>query len=292
MSDTNLNLYKVFCIVAETRNYAEASEKLFVTESTISSHIKNLENQLDVTLFYRERDGLKLTDAGKQLYVSINDKIKGIEFEVDSFIQDNDISKSKITIGCPSHISISYLAKCIAKAKRDYPNLKIDIVGASDYSGFIDRLQKHLVDFVILDVIPSEAKNEIKVKELKKINNTFIYDKPLKIKELKELEKYNFILNYESSFSTRELFDLLGQYKVQIKTNLQADITEMRVEAAKQGLGIGYVMKDAIEDAIKSNIVYEVELPIKLPTMKLNLVYMEKYLTKMDKVFIKKYLKD
>lgn len=43
MSDTNLNLYKIFCIVAESKNYKEASEKLYLTESTISSHIKNLE---------------------------------------------------------------------------------------------------------------------------------------------------------------------------------------------------------------------------------------------------------
>lgn len=291
MIDTNLNLYKIFCTVAETRNYAEASERLFVTESTISSHIKNLENQLDTTLFYRERDGLKLTERGKELYNSINEKIKDIDFSVESFIQDNDISKAKITIGCPSHISNFYLARCIAEAKKEYPNLRVDVIGASDYSGLIDRLQKHLLDFVIMDVIPPEAKNEIKVKELKKIHNTFVYNQPLKIDNLKELESYNFILNYESSVSTKELFETLKQHKVSIKANLQADITEMRIEEAKEGLGIGYVMKEATEEAVKNKELYEVELPINLPSMKINLVYMEKYLTKIDKIFIKKYLK-
>lgn len=291
MSDTNLNLYKIFCTVAETRNYAEASERLFVTESTISSHIKNLENQLDTTLFYRERDGLKLTERGKELYNSINEKIKDIDFSVESFIQDNDISKAKITIGCPSHISNFYLARCIAGAKKEYPNLRVDVIGASDYSGLIDRLQKHLLDFVIMDVIPPEAKNEIKVKELKKIHNTFVYNQPLKIDNLKELENYNFILNYESSVSTKELFETLKQHKVSIKANLQADITEMRIEEAKEGLGIGYVMKEATEEAVRNKELYEVELPINLPSMKINLVYMEKYLTKIDKIFIKKYLK-
>lgn len=292
MSDTNLNLCKIFCTVAETRNYTEASEKLFVTESTISSHIKNLENQLDTILFYRERDGLKLTERGKELYDSINDKIKDIDFAMESFIQDNDITKSKIIIGCPSHISISYLAKCIAKAKKEYPNLKIDVIGAADYSGLIDRLQKHIIDFVIMDVIPPEAKNEIKVTSLKKTNNIFVYNKPLKIKEIKELEDYKFILNYENSVSTKELFSTLKKHKVQIKADIQADITEMRIEEAKQGQGIGYVMKEATEEAIKNKEVYEVELPIPLPEVKINLVYMEKYLTKMDKIFIRKYLKE
>ena len=142
-----------------------------------------------------------------------------------------------------------------------------------------------------MDVIPPEAKNEIKVKELKKIHNTFVYNQPLKIDNLKDLENYNFILNYENSVSTKELFETLKQHKVFIKANLQADITEMRIEEAKEGLGIGYVMKEATEEAVKNKELYEVELPINLPSMKINLVYMEKYLTKMDKIFIKKYLK-
>lgn len=292
MSDTNFNLYKIFCTVVETKNYKEASEKLCVTESTISSHIKNLENKLNITLFYRERDGLILTTAGKELYKSINDKIKDIEFAEESLIQNYDISKAKITIGCPSHIAISYLTKCVTEVKKEYPDLKIDIIGASDYSGLIDKLQKHLVDFVIMDVIPAEAKNEIKVKELKKIDNIFIYNKPLKIKDLKELENYKFILNYANSVSTKELFELLKQYNLKIKADLQADITEMRIEETKQGLGIGYVMKEATENAIKNKEIYEVELPIALPVMQINLVYIDKYLTKMDKIFIKKYLKE
>ena len=65
----------------------------------------------------------------------------------------------------------------------------------------------------------------------------------------------------------------------------------MRIEEAKEGLGIGYVMKEATDEAVKNKELYEVELPINLPSMKINLVYMEKYLTKMDRIFIKKYLK-
>ena len=37
--------------------------------------------------------------------------------------------------------------------------------------------------------------------------------------------------------------------------------------------------------------LYEVELPIKLPNIKLNLIYLSGELTKIDKKFIKEYLK-
>lgn len=292
MSNTNLNLYKIFCVVAESKNYAEAGEKLYLTESTISSHIKKLEECLDITLFYRERDGLILTDEGKRLYNDMNEKIKAIEFAEDALIQDSDISKARIVIGCPTHISIAYLAEKITHIKNDYPEIKIDIRGAENYSGLIQLLQKHEVDFVILDVIPPEAKNEIKVKALKRYDNILISNEPLEIKNLKELENYKYILNYENSVSTKELFDTLKDYNVKIKAHIQSDTTEMRIEEVKQGQGIAYVMKDAADDAVKNKEVYEVKLPIELPEMKINLVYIEKYLTKIDKIFIKKYLKD
>ena len=292
MSDTNLNLYKVFCTVAESKNYKEASEKLYVTESTISTHITNLESKLDMILFYRERDGLVLTKQGKELYNSMHNKIKDIEFAENTIIQNNDISKAKITIGCPSHISIFYLAKCITKARKDYPDLRIDIIGASDYNGLINLLQKHIVNFVIFDIIPNDIKNEFKVQSLKQVSNIFISKDPLKINKMKELEKYKYILNYANSISTKELFEVLKENDVTIQADIQADITEMRIEEVIQGQGIGYVMKEAAERAIKNREVYEIELPIELPKITINLVYMEKYLTKIDKIFIKRYLQD
>ena len=190
MSDINLNIYKVFCVVAESKNYKEASEKLCLTEPTISSHITNLEKKLNITLFYRERDGLILTEAGKELYNSTYNKIKELEFAENAIIQNYDISKAKITIGCPSHISIFYLAKCITKARQDYPNLKIDIMSVADYKGLLRLLQNHTVNFVIMDIIPANTKNEIKVKTLKKISNAFISKEPIEIKDIKDRRRY------------------------------------------------------------------------------------------------------
>ena len=52
--------------------------------------------------------------------------------------------------------------------------------------------------------------------------------------------------------------------------------------------------KDIIEDVkkeLENKELYEVELPIKLPKIKLNLVHLKGELTKVDKKFIKEYLK-
>ena len=291
MSDTSLNLYKIFCVVVETENYTEASQKLYVTESTISSHIKNLEEQLNVTLFYRENGTLTLTPAGKELYDSIHERIDELEYSEREIIQNYDISKAKIIIGCPSHISTFYLSDCIARARKDYPNIRIDTIAVADYKGLIQLLKKHSVDFVILDIIPDDEKSKMKIKQLRKVSNVFISKEPIEIKNLKELEEHKYILNYENSISTRQLFEVLQKYDVRIKADIQADSTEVRIKEVKQGQGIGYVMKEVAEDAIDSKEVYEVKLPVQLPEMHINLIYMEKYLTKNAEIFMKKYLK-
>ena len=84
----------------------------------------------------------------------------------------------------------------------------------------------------------------------------------------------------------------MRKYDVKIKADIQADSTEVRIKEAKKAQGIGYVMKEAAEDEIANKEVYEVKIPIELPEMNVNLVYMEKYLTKNAEIFIKKYLKD
>ena len=50
-------------------------------------------------------------------------------------------------------------------------------------------------------------------------------------------------------------------------------------------------MKNASKQAIENGELYEVKMPIKLPSNSINIVYLKNRLTKVDKAFIKDYLK-
>ena len=50
-------------------------------------------------------------------------------------------------------------------------------------------------------------------------------------------------------------------------------------------------MKESVKEALKKKEVYEVKIPIKFPTSKINLMYLKEQLNKADKQFIKEYLK-
>ena len=51
----NLELYKIFVFVAKEGNITKASEKLNISQPAVTKHIKNLEEQLGVTLFKRNK---------------------------------------------------------------------------------------------------------------------------------------------------------------------------------------------------------------------------------------------
>ena len=290
MSNINYNLYKIFCTVANSKSYKEASEKLDFTPANISMQIKNLEKQLDVKLFNRENDGVKLTEEGKQLYELINKSISSFDFAEKVIKEQNDLANGTINIGCQSHLTNYYLMEYIKKAKDDYPNLNVGLTCGAVSSEMFEMLKNYKLDFVITDVIPTET-DEFVIEELKKVNNIFVAKEPLKIENVKELEDLRYILNFDYTISNKNLMKVLKEYNVKITPNMKCDTTEIRVEAVMNGLGIAYVMKEAVKKQLENGELYEVEVPIKLPELSINLVYIKDMLTQVDKKFIKKYLK-
>lgn len=60
-----LNHVKEFIALTKTENYLEAAENLFISQSSLSKHIKSLEAELGTTLFDRTTRQVKLNEAGK-----------------------------------------------------------------------------------------------------------------------------------------------------------------------------------------------------------------------------------
>lgn len=59
-----LNYIKEFVVLAETGNFLEAADVLFISQSSLSKHIKVLEQELGVTLFERTTRKVRITECG------------------------------------------------------------------------------------------------------------------------------------------------------------------------------------------------------------------------------------
>lgn len=65
--DLDLNLLRVFAVVAETASVTEAASRLYITQPAVSAALRRLQTALDAPLFVRAGRGLALTARGEQL---------------------------------------------------------------------------------------------------------------------------------------------------------------------------------------------------------------------------------
>ena len=176
MSNINLNLYKIFCKVAQSKSYSEAAEKLDLSVANVSTQIANLEEQLNLKLFNRENKGVTLTENGKELYEIVNKSISGFDFAEKLAKDKNDISSGCIKIGCPSHFTSYLLMEKIEKVKRDYPDLNIKIICEVDINKMMSLLQNHEIDFAIIDTEIENSNIEIKYKRMDLLSEDIVFD--------------------------------------------------------------------------------------------------------------------
>ncbi|HMB47704.1 MAG TPA: LysR family transcriptional regulator [Afifellaceae bacterium] len=62
----DVTLARTFLAVVETGSFVEAARRVFVTQSTVSMRIKQLEQELGRKLFERSKGGARLTPSGAQ----------------------------------------------------------------------------------------------------------------------------------------------------------------------------------------------------------------------------------
>ena len=131
---------RYFVAVAEEKSFNKAAERLFISQPPLSRQIKQLEEEIGVTLIDRDNRPLKLTEAGEFFYdhavqiIKKSDDLRAMTIRKGSF--DNSLS-----IGFVSSILYGILPKVIARFREVYPNIKIKLYELSSWQqaqGLID----------------------------------------------------------------------------------------------------------------------------------------------------------
>lgn len=117
---------RYFIAVAEEKSFNKAAERLFISQPPLSRQIKQLEEEIGVTLIDRENRPLRLTEAGEFFYehalqiLKKSDDLRAMTIRKGSF--DNSLS-----IGFVSSILYGILPRVIARFREVYPNIEIKL---------------------------------------------------------------------------------------------------------------------------------------------------------------------
>jgi len=206
---------------------------------------------------------LELTKEGQNFFDYIKgaiDLIKSGENEFDSFKQ---LRIGEVRIGASTTLTKLVLIDAVKKFKKDYPNIKIYIYNELTQNLILD-LKKGKLDFVVFNENENQE-DDIKLLFLKELSYAFVYNKNnfhlSGVKSLKELNNYPLILQMPKSNTRKILDDFCINHKVQLKPEFEVVSGELVRDLALNGLGIGYILKEMIENNVLQQVVLKEELP-------------------------------
>ena len=266
----DLELYRVFYVVAKNNNMTKASEELHISQPAISQSIKKLEDQLGGTLFLRSNKGMELTEEGKMFYEYVKGALELINNAENEFTSFKDLSKGEIKIGCSTTLTKLLLLDILKRFHNDYPNINI-IINNDLTSNLINDLKLGKLDFVIFNESNIKETN-IELKKIKELKQGFIYNSDYfndNINSFNELNNYPLILQKEQSNSRKLLNDLLLQKNVKLNPKLEVASQDLIIELTNIGLGIGFSIIDLSKRKYPN--LKELEINQKIPNINIYL---------------------
>jgi len=115
---------KTFCTLADVGHFTNTADKLFMTQSGVSQHIKKLEQQLDTALLIREGKSFSLTDAGHLLHQKGQELLRSTE-ELEQLIRQDEQYEGGIKVASPGSVGLR-LYPYLLDLQQAHPKLIID----------------------------------------------------------------------------------------------------------------------------------------------------------------------
>ena len=148
---------RYFLEIAREENMTRASERLHVSQPTLSKQMKDLEEELGRKLFRRGSASIHLTDEGMLLRKRAEDILAMVDKTTDEFKALDEITGGDVYIGCAESHQIRYLAQSIQQFRERYPLLKYHIL-SGDTEQVAERLDRGLLDFAVIVEPPNLQK--------------------------------------------------------------------------------------------------------------------------------------
>lgn len=122
----NFRQLKYFVATAETGQVSRAASALAISQSSVTSAIRELEDSLGTALFLRTHHGMDLTDAGRELLASAYAILAKIE-EAQSLRHRNSDMSGRIRIAASYTVLGYFLPYHLDRLRRLHPNLEIRV---------------------------------------------------------------------------------------------------------------------------------------------------------------------
>lgn len=131
--DMNLEWYYTFLVVAKYQNYRKAADELFITQTSVYNHVKNLEALLGVDLVEQSGRNIILTKAGQYFCGIAKETINTYEKGIYSIKNMESNYKATLKIVVTTYIDNYLLTKFLPLFFKREPNINVSTTVLEEY---------------------------------------------------------------------------------------------------------------------------------------------------------------
>jgi DNA-binding transcriptional LysR family regulator len=114
--------------VAEHLNFRHAAAALGVSQSSVSTRIKQLERDLGVLLFERRHRGVRLTEAGQHFLEHVANGIEHLDRAVRTAGAIARGEQGRLRVGLYSSIAVGFLAELLSQFREQHPAVDLQMI--------------------------------------------------------------------------------------------------------------------------------------------------------------------
>ncbi len=266
---------KTFVTVAEEGHLTRAAERLYTSQPAISAHIKALEEELGVTLFHRTPKGMQLTTEGEQLLPRAQQTLASAGDFVQFAKGMHDELVGSIRIGLNSDAEFLRLPALQSKLSERYPRLELQFLAGMTGTNIpnvrVGRLDAAFIsgacDDPQIQVIPL---TQIRLK----IAAPAAWRDRITSTSIPEIAELPWIYTSPDCAYFGAMRAIFEEHGCEPEKTLVSDQEEALRALIKAEVGVGILRDDEVQRAEEEG--YAFALPVELPTVSLDFIYLKK----------------
>ncbi len=242
----NLRFVEAFYWVVSLKSVTRAAEKLFLTQSAMSSRIAALEDELGVLLLDRRDKQFRLTVAGTRFFTYAQ-RLLELQREAKTEMGSGASLAVSMRIGAIESVLHSWLVPWIEKLRADHPELSLELT-VETTPILVEQVQRGTQDLVFA-ALPAAA-DGVRSRSLSPMDMVFIGHKLMHRKRrytLDELGKFEILTFQRGSLPHVALLDVFRQEAIEPRRIHTISSISAMVQLVQGGFGVATLPRKAVE---------------------------------------------
>lgn len=246
----NIKQLEAFLAISRHGSFADAADRLNVTQSTVSARIKELEQDLAVVLFDRSRRQVQLTPKGREL-LDYASRAVALQHEIRQRVGSPEAVSGVVRIGVAELVAVTWLPQFVGMVRERYPAITLQFDVAMN-PAMLDGLRSGNLDLAFM--IHTGAAADLSTRPLGTVQFCWMvgpdFELPKRKVAIEEIGRWPVIYQSADSFMNQLMSSLLYPDGNGRRSGTSCNSLAARISLTMAGLGVSLMPRLALDNTI------------------------------------------